>query len=249
MEQATTSTEQLDEMVLRPGADVYSTDGVAAKLTDIVVDPMTRTITHFAVTPAGEHQQTRLVPLWLVNSSKEGLRVELDNRHLKQLQRVLRTDFVRLPKTDIDGQMTVRFRTVLNHPYFEDPRPAQELANSTGIPRDDCPLHRGNDVISSNDRLLGQIVALLVRDDRIHGMVVRSGLVGFHNDVIVPIDSIAEVMSDMVMLDIDRHQFRQLPSSSIITVAKPDRDRKQQLEHLAASSWFAVRDFLVDLRS
>jgi sporulation protein YlmC with PRC-barrel domain len=235
-------------MVLRPGADVYSKDGVAAKLTDIVVDPITHSVTHVVVTPAGEHQQARLVPLWLVNASKDGLRVELDNRFVKQLQRVLRTDFLRLPKTEIEGAMTVRFRTVLNHPYFEDPRPEEELKNSRGLARDDCPLHRGNDVISSNDRLLGQIVALLVHDDRIHGMVVRSGLVGFHNNVIVPTDSIAEVMADMVVLDIDRHQFRQLPVSSIVTVAKPTLDRKQHIDHLAASSWYTVRDFLVDLR-
>jgi len=249
VDHAVVTSDRLDEIVLRPGADVYSTDRVAAKLTDIVVDPIGRAITHLVVTPPGEHQQARLVPLWLVNSSKDGLRVELDAQHLKQLQRVLRTDFLRLPKADIESAMTVRFRTVLNHPYFEDPWSAEELESSTGIPRDDCPIHLGNDVVSSNDRFLGQIVALLVRDDRIHRMVVRSGLVGFHNNVIVPIDSIAEVMADMVILDIDRHQFRQLPSSSIVTVAKPTRDLKQQLEHLAASSWFAVRDFLVDLRS
>jgi sporulation protein YlmC with PRC-barrel domain len=249
VDHAVVASDRLDEIVLRPGADVYSTDRVAAKLTDIVVDPIARAITHLVVTPPGEHQQARLVPLWLVNSSKDGIRVELDARHLKQLQRVLRTDFLRLPKADIEGEMTVRFRTVLIHPYFEDPWSAEELENSTGILRDDCPIHLGNDVVSNNDRFLGQIVALLVRDDRIHRMVVRSGLVGFHNNVIVPIDSIAEVMADMVILDIDRHQFRQLPSSSIVTVAKPTRDLKQQLEHLAASSWFAVRDFLVDLRS
>lgn len=249
MEQVTMTTDRLDGMVLRPGADVYSKDGVVAKLTDIVVDPISHSVTHVVVTPPGEHQQARLVPLWLVTSSKDGLRVELDNRYVKQLQRVLRTDFLRLPKAEIDGPMIVRFRTVLNHPYFRDPRPEEELENSTGIARDDCPLHRGNDVISSNDRLLGQIVALLVHDDRIHGMVVRSGLVGFHNNVIVPTDSIAEVMADMVVLDIDRHQFRQLPVSSIVTVAKPSLGRKQQIDHLAASSWYAVRDFLVDLRS
>ena len=69
------------------------------------------------------------------------------------------------------------------------------------------------------------------------------------NTVIVPTRSIDEVMTDMVTLDIDRHQFRKLPPSSIITMAKPIRDRKQRLEHVTAASWFAVRDFVIDLRT
>lgn len=241
--------EELGEMILRPGADVYTTDGEVAKLTDVVVNPLDSRLSHLVVTPPGDHQHARLVPLWLVNSTAAGLRLELDARHLKQLQRVLRDDFLRLPKTDVEGDVEIRFRTVLNHPYFQDPRPAAEVAMSEGIAREDCSLRRGDDVVSSNDRLLGQIVALLVSGDRITAMVVRSGLVGFHNNVIVSIDSIAEVMSDMVMLDIDRHEFRQLPSSSIVTVAKPNRDGKQQLEHVVASSWFAVRDLVIDLRT
>ena len=236
--------EQLGEIVLRPGADVHTTDGASSTLTDVVVNPINNRLTHVVVTPPGQHQPARLVPLWLVNPSSSGLRIELDARHLKQLQRVLRTDFLRLPKADVEGTVEVRFRTVLNHPFFQDPRPAGEVAASEGIARDDCSLHRGDDVVSSNDRLLGQIVALLVSGERITAMIVRSGLVGFQKNVIVPIGAIAEVM-----LDIDRHEFRRLPESSIVTVAKPSRDRKQQLEHVTASSWFAVRDFVIDLRT
>lgn len=240
--------EELGEAILRPGADVCTTDGFAARLTDVVINPITSRLTHVVVTPPGNHQHARLVPLWLVNPSDSGLRVELDVRHLRQLQRVTRADFARLPRSTIKGGVQVRFRTVLSQPYFEDPRPSNEVSSSLGIRREECSLRRGDDVVSSNDRLLGQIVALLVRDDRVHAMVVRSGLAGFHNNVIVPVDSIAEVMTDLVMLDIDRHEFRQLPTSSVVAVAKPSRSRRERLQHMIASSWFAVRDFVIDLR-
>lgn len=241
--------EQFGAMLLRPGADVLTTDGVAARLTDVIVDPISEHLTHLVVTPPGDHQHARLVPLWLVNTSDTGLQVELDLRHLRQLQRVLRTDFVRRPKTAVHGAAEVRFRTILSPPYFVDPESPIDLRVREGIPIDDCSLRRGDDVVSSNDRLLGQIVAFLVRDEHIHAMVVRSGLVGFQNNVVVPIDTIAEILDGMVMLDIDRHQFRRLPKSSIEAVETPPAAGKKRFEQVAASSWFAVRDFVVDLRT
>lgn len=248
------NADDLNEQELRSGADVETKDHVVAKLTDVVVDPITHSVTHLVVTPPGQHQQPRLVPLWLLRTANSSLQVDLDARHLKQLQRVLRTDFVRVNKTELPhaedrGSLAGRFRTVLTHPYFEDDRSIEELSRSTGLLREECHLHRGSDVISSNDRLLGSIVAFLVHEDRIHAMIVKSGLTGFHSSVVVPVDAIAEVLADMVMLSIDRHEFRKLPEWEIATETKAARNRKEQLDDLVASSWYTVRDVLFDLSS
>ena len=240
-----TVSEHLGDVVLRPGADVHTTDSIAMDLADIVMDPISRTLTHVVVTPPRSHQQDRLVPLWLVNvSATQGLCVELDLRHVQQLQRVLATDFIRLPKDTIETEATVRFRTILNQPFFEDPRPPAEFITTSAVSRNDCPLHRGDVVFSTNDHVLGEIAAVLVHDDHVHAMVVRSSVDASRKYVIVPTDLIGELGAGTVILDIDRHEFRKLASTSIAAESTPARHGRQRLTQDAARRVRDVRTLL-----
>lgn len=233
------------EVVLRPGAEVESTDRVAMRLTDVVVDPIDNTLSHIVVTPPGKHQSARLVPCWLVRAVGDEIRVELDARHVRQLQRVLPTDFVRMPRGAIETNATIRFRTVLNQPFFHDPRSEPAGASDLGFTRSECPLRCDDDVVSCNDRLLGQIRAFLVREGRVRAMVVGSGLMGFQHQVIVPTEAIAEYLPGMVVLDMDRHSFRKLEVTSMVPPVVRNRSVRERLADRVTAAYFILRDIVV----
>ncbi|NNF64144.1 MAG: hypothetical protein HKN07_07770 [Acidimicrobiia bacterium] len=230
-------------MILRRGADVATTDGPFGTLADVVVDPIADQLTHLVVTPSGELQLDRLVPLWLTNETDDGIRIELDNQHVKQLQRSLSDDFVRSPTPPEVMEHDVRFRTVLYHPYFVDPEHESRWADSCqGVPIKEFDVKCGSDVVSSNDRLLGSIVGFLVAEDNVHALAVRSGLVGFTHDVVVPLEAISEIVADMVLLDLDRHEFRKLRTTSVVSPGRKGLSLRYLARNTTARAWYTTRD-------
>lgn len=227
-------------MILRRGADVIATDGRLGTLTDVVIDPIAEEVTHLLIAPDGELQQARVVPLWLTNETADGIRVELDSRHVKQLQRSLADEYVRASPPDHPTGHDLRFKSVLYHPYFEDL--SCDLAETVGVPIDDFDVTCGSDVISTNDRLLGKIVGFLVHEGRVVAFIVRSGLVGFTHDAVVSIDSIAEIVADMVLLDIDRHEFRRLPTTTVVAATHRSRNPIDFAKNAAVRAWYSTRD-------
>jgi len=181
-----------------------------------------------------------VVPLWLTNETDAGIRVELDSRHIKQLQRSLADEYVRASPPEHDSGHDLRFKSVLYHPYFEDV--SCDLAGTVSVPIDVFDVRCGSDVISTNDRLLGKIVGFLVQEGRVVALIVRSGLVGFTHDVVVSIDSIAETIADMVLLDIDRHEFRRLPTTTVVAARHRSRNPIDFAKNAAVRTWYSTRD-------
>lgn len=232
---------------MRRGADVMATDGRIGILTDVIIDPIAQELTHLVIAPDGELQQARVVPLWLTNETADGIQVELDLRHVKQLQRSLADDYVRSSPPAHSTGHDLRFKSVLYHPYFEDS--TCDLGDTVGTPIVAFDVTCGSDVISTNDRLLGRIVGFLVRDGSVIGLIVRSGLTGFTHDVVVSIDSIAEIVADMVLLDIDRHEFRGLPTTTVVTVERRSRSLIDIAKNAAVRAWYSSRDRVQAARS
>lgn len=105
-------------MKLRLGKPVHSTDGPFGILAEIVVSPTKKKVTHIIVEPTLGYYQSRLVPIWLVDSIDGVVTVALDESHLRQLQRVGYSDFIHHDETveiddrwDIDEVDTVAFAT------------------------------------------------------------------------------------------------------------------------------------------
>lgn len=230
--------------MLRRGADVFATDGRFGTLADVVIDPIADELTHLVVAPDDQLQQARVVPRWLTSETDDGIKVELDVRHVKLLQRRLPGDFVRAAPPDrAEGDRfddDLRFKTVLYHPYFEDP--SCDPGAMTGVAMAELDLRCGSDVVSSNDRLLGRIVGFLIDDGLMRALIVRSGLAGFTHDVAVPIGLIADVVADMVLLDIDRHEFRALPTTTAVPKGHARRNLVEVAEHAAGRIWWTTRD-------
>jgi hypothetical protein len=152
-------------------------------------------------------------------------------------------ELVRVTAPSMEAADDVRFPSVLRGPLAADPnvRPC-EMLSAQRAHMDEFELRHGSDVISVNDRDLGHVVGFLTADDLVHALIVRSGLLGFTHDVIVPLDAIVEVVGDMILLDIDRHQFRSLESTSDFADHHAVDRLHDLVRHAAARTWYAARD-------
>ena len=235
---------------IHKGSAVRGTDGVFGQVADVVVDPLTNELTHIVIEPSNDHRQKRLVPVWMTEIADDGVHVDLDLLHIRQLQRVLTEDFVRsTPPPGFASDMPRRFKTVLNLPYFHDD---QLQATDAGqdevdrrIPVDSCEIRRKSSVLSCNDRMLGTVEGFLVDDGLIHAVVVRSGLAGFREDVAVPIRLVSRVLAELITLSIDRHEFRSLRAISVVPARREALSPLELVRHELARCKYAVRDRLM----
>jgi uncharacterized protein YrrD len=234
-------------MLLRDGTNIETTDGRFGSLTDVVVDPHEQSVTHLVISPDGDLQQARVVPLWLTTEVAGGIRVELDSPHALQLQQEFPGDFLRVETPKKATGHDLRFRSVLRRPFAVDADfNAEEDLSARRTHIDEVEIRCDSRVISTNDRDLGHVVGFLTSDDLVHAFVVRSGLLGFTHDVIVPLTAIAEVTGDMIVLDIDRHQFRTMRRTEVFAEHRSFDGVAEVARHSAARTWYSVRDRVVE---
>lgn len=236
-------------MKLRLGQPVHSTDGPFGVLAEIVVNPAHKKVSHIIVEPALGYYQSRLVPIWLVEDSDSTITVQLDEAHLRQLQRVGYSDFVRHDGAveiegawDVVAEETVSFAT--NNADDDLPDLIDLTDGYQRIPPGECEIQITSKVISSDGFSVGTVHGFLADDsDKLSAVIVRVGVPGIRHDVLVPFTDIARVLHRRIELEIDQHQFFALPHTGTLsdadTPATTSHRIKRRLQTTAARA--AVR--------
>lgn len=214
-------------MKLRLGQPVHATDILFGEIGDIVVDPVAGAVTHIVVQPHNDHFQARLVPVGLVSEEPAGLTVQLDAEHLRRLERVAHSDFIRLGDAiQVGDDWDIGTEDVIYTPYqdfefdngWSDPRVGTFFDR---IPKGDCEIRRSSQVIVSGDKTVGHVEGFLADDDHLTAIVVRVGLPGLRRTVMVPFSAVAKVRNDQIDLSIDENQFDLLPQTDAF--GEPDK--------------------------
>ena len=205
-------------MKLRIGQVVHSTDGVFGELADIVVDPTSATVTHIVVEPSKQHQQARLVPIWLVDVVNEIVQIALGGSYIRQLQRVGFDDFVRpSEKIDIGDQWDVGSEDLIARPYWDIDELVdgenEALAGSKRVAKAECEIRRHSEVTTSDFHLVGHVAGFIASESHLMGCVVQIGLPGLRHHKVVPMDAVAEVYDREIILSLTEHEFAALPRS------------------------------------
>ncbi len=229
---------------------VHTDDGRFGELADVVIDPFTHQVTHIVVDPGGDHQQLRLVPVWLVTEADEGLQISLPESHVRQLQRALDSDYVRAPAKLVTGAQLLRFKTVLALPHYHDESITKRPDTGDEVPIRSCEIRRSSWVVDRDTHVVGTVVGLLLRDDVVHSVVVRSGAPGHRQNVAVPLSSVESVGSHFVSLRLTSAAFKQLPITQALPAASVHfRPRELWREVLGLPTNKLWDDFEVDART
>src|SRR3954447_25839308 len=82
-------------MRLDLGSGVHCTDAAFGELADVIVDPISRRITHLVVEPHGHHERARLVPIDRARPAGDGLVLDYSLSELDALEPLQESAYLR----------------------------------------------------------------------------------------------------------------------------------------------------------
>lgn len=241
-------------MKIRFALPVDTTDGRFGEVADVVIDPITRDITHLVVEPHHRHYQARLVPIELVDISDEAASVRLDTQHVRALQPVADSEFVHLgEQVDLGDEWDVGVEHVVAMPYTGGPLGAGAWDDSYSlpdgvtvdfdrIPKGECEIRRDSRVVSADDHEVGVVDGFLADEAHIEGVIVQTGRPGFRHVVVIPIGSVTRVSNDRVTIALDRDAFRRLRPVNDFDGVRAATTRRERIEHALARGAKRVRE-------
>jgi sporulation protein YlmC with PRC-barrel domain len=214
-------------MRLELGTPVRCANGALGELTDVVIDPTSRRVTHLVVGPKGDPREARLVPIALAGADDDARGIVLactreEAVALDALDEVayLRAD--QIPVADPDWDVGVE--DYLAMPYFSASGMSDDLGlNDTHVtmsyhrvPKGEVEVRRSSEVTSSDDHLLGRVDGFVVdAEERITHIVLERGHLWGRREVAIPIGAIATVQTDALTVDLTREQVGKLPATRV----------------------------------
>ena len=220
---------RVGELVMRLelGTPVRCTDRPYGELADVVIDPISKRVTHLIVRP--NHQdalETRLVPIELAEGGDEtseiSLRCTVDD--VNGLEPVQEYAYLRLGEPAVDDpDWDVGVRDVLASPYYEaELAPGLETLPSYGpdlgliydrVPKGEVEIRRSSDVWSADEHHLGEVDGFLVDGEaHITHLILERGHLWGRREVTIPIGAVAKVETDEVTLSLSKDEVGGLPS-------------------------------------
>ena len=215
-------------MRLEIGDHVRCSDGVYGELTDIVIDPLEKRVTHLVVRPEEGEGGARLVPIQRAKSrDRERREIELDCTldEAQQFDSVHEAAYLRLGESPAkDPDWDVGVEDVLALPYYAgldftgseaaapyiDPHVTMFYDR---VPKGEVEVRRASAVISSDGHSLGEVDGFVVAaDDHITHLVLERGHLWGRKEVTIQIGAVERVESDAVHVSLSKDEVGSLPA-------------------------------------
>jgi sporulation protein YlmC with PRC-barrel domain len=203
------------------GAEASCTDGVCGEVTRVVVDPVARAVTHLAVEPKGRIGLGRLVPVDLIDSTADGIRLSCTLAEFERLDPAEETQF--LPGTR--GYEAYGPEQVLSWPYSSlagEPGVAgdavsgfSETVTFDTVPVGEVEVRRGEPV-HATDGAIGHVEGLVIdpRNHHVTHVLLKEGHLWGRKEVAIPISAVTRVGDD-IQLRITKQDVADLPPVDI----------------------------------
>jgi sporulation protein YlmC with PRC-barrel domain len=195
-----------DETEFTIGTQAHCSDGPAGKVTRIVFDRATRTVTHLAVEPKHHSAPARLVPLDLADTIGSEIRLRCTLAEFGDLDRA---EEVQMAEDFGPGHLGgADLATPLNETQVTD------IAYEDVVPPGETELHRGDNV-QAVDGDIGQVQGVIIdRDDhRVTHVLLKEGHLWGRKEVAIPVSAITDVKYGIV-LNLTKKQVGDLPPLS-----------------------------------
>jgi hypothetical protein len=210
-------------MRLELGTPVRCTDDTFGELADVVIDPISKRLTHLVVRPRHqEGEAPRLVPVELAEGGEDeseiSLRCTVDE--VNRLEPVQEFAYLRLDEFPVeDPNWDVGVQDVLAMPYYEgDPLGLPSYNTNVGmtydrVPKGEVEIRRSSAVTSADGHGLGEVDGFLVDGEgQITHFILERGHHWGRREVTIPIGAVAKVETDAVTLSLSKDEVGALPS-------------------------------------
>ena len=217
-------------MRLQLGSVVHCTDGVYGELSDVVIDPLKRRVTHLVVQPHHRHDLARLVPVDRAHAatpSDAEILLDYTAAEIGGLEPLEKSAYLRLGQAPVeDPDWDVGIESMLALPYFGSfasgslgtgmmPVGLDEYVAETydRVPKDRIEVRRASAVISRDDHRLGYVDGFVVDgEELITHLVLEQGHLWGKHEVTIPINAVASIVNDEVKLTLSKDQVADLKS-------------------------------------
>jgi sporulation protein YlmC with PRC-barrel domain len=194
-------------------AEANCTDGLAGRSTYIIVDPISRQVTHLVVkekrTPHTEH----LVPIKLVTEATLDLiSLRCSRDELKKMEPFIETEYLRENIPDYECYED----TYLVWPYRIPEVTKTVTVRHKRVPHGELAVQRGARVRASDGRI-GRVDEFLVdpEDRHITHLILREGHLWGEKDVTIPVSEIERIEENTVYLKLNKRDVGKLPAIPI----------------------------------
>jgi PRC-barrel domain len=212
------------------GAEVACSDGLCGELVRVVVDPVARVLTHIVVEPKHRSGLGRLVPIDLIDTAGESIRLRSTTAEFDALEEAEETHF--LPEAS--EQLGYQEGHALSWPYYGLGMGGMGMGMGgmgTGIgmggmgtggpspfaiyerlPPGEVDMRRGEHV-HATDGDIGRIQGLVIdpEDHHVTHVLLDEGHLWGKKEVAIPIGAVTDVAGGEVQLNLTRDQVRDLP--------------------------------------
>jgi sporulation protein YlmC with PRC-barrel domain len=211
---------------LELGNKVRCTDKEFGELADVVIDPITKRVTHLVVRATqGDALGSRLVPVELADASDQrGAEIALHCtvKEVEELPNVQDFAYLRVGEFPLDDpDWDVGVQDVLAAPYYE-PAALPDFGSGWDanvgltydrIPKGEVEVRRSSPVYSADDHHLGEVEGFIVdAEEHVTHFVLERGHLWGQRDVTIPIGEVAAVENDKVSVRLSKDEVGALPS-------------------------------------
>jgi sporulation protein YlmC with PRC-barrel domain len=197
---------------------VQCADGLCGRLTYVVINPITRRVTHLVVREAETPHTERMVPVALVAETTPNLvRMGCTRDELAKMEPFIETEYIRtkgsgvepLPVGYVPGEYVL-------WPYVVPEQTEYVPVEHKRIPPGELAVRRGAHVEATDGRV-GQVDEFLVdpTNGHITHLVLREGHLWGQKDVTIPVSQIQRIEENVVYLNLDKHSIEALPAIPI----------------------------------
>jgi sporulation protein YlmC with PRC-barrel domain len=204
-------------------ADVHCTDGLCGRSTHIIVNPVTRQMTHIVVEEREFPRTQHLVPLETVIESRPALiRLHCTREELAAIEPFIETEFVEADPSYIalTYGIAMEMEAEAEGGYMTWPYVLPDMATMPveheRVPPGELAVRRGTRVAATDGRV-GRVDEFLVdpANEYITHLILREGHLWGQKDVTIPVSEIKRIEEDMVYLKLSKKQVGALPTIPI----------------------------------
>ena len=200
----------------RIGADASCTDGACGQVSRIIVNPVTREVTHLAVDPKHRHGPGRLVPVDLVDATTGQIRLRCPLAEFQALRPAQEAESVRdLDPTAHPHYASDRKSGLRRYPWmYRDPGGPETPQQVTVdyVPSGAVDIHHDL-TVRATDGDIGQVQGLVVESfgHQVTHVLLQEGHMRGRKEVAVPIDAVTKIGTLLIHLSLTRRQVKDLP--------------------------------------
>ena len=189
-----------EETEFAMGATASCVDGPGGKVSRVIIDPATETVTHLVIEPKHRFGVGRLVPLDLVETTAGDIRLRCTVEEFGALEPAQETELV----DDVTGSLGLG--------GLNTPPPVPVIIQDV-VPLGEADVDRGEPV-HALDGEIGRVQGLLVNPDdhRVTHVLLEEGHLWGRKKVSIPISAVTGVENG-IQLSLTKKQVEDLPAA------------------------------------